>query len=90
MPVIPVLGEARQIDLCEFQASLVYKIKSRTTKATETLSLWQGGGEQHYLLSIYKLRLGPEWKKPMFCARLFGRLMFLIVSGELIREEFPR
>ena len=36
MPLIPVLGRQRQVDLCEFMANLVYRASSRTgSKATE-------------------------------------------------------
>jgi hypothetical protein len=34
MPLIPALRRQRQMDLCEFKASLVYKI-SKTTGATQ-------------------------------------------------------
>ena len=36
MPLIPALGRQRQIDLCEFEASLVYKASSRTARAVTT------------------------------------------------------
>ena len=32
MPLIPALGRQRQEDLCEFEASLVYKASSRTAR----------------------------------------------------------
>ena len=32
--MILALGKQRQVDLCEFKASLVYKVSSRTAKAT--------------------------------------------------------
>ena len=36
MPLIPALWRQRQVDLCEFEASLVYRASSRTnSKATE-------------------------------------------------------
>ena len=36
MPLIPALGRERQVDLCEFEASLVYRTSSSTvSKATE-------------------------------------------------------
>ena len=35
MPFTQVLGKQRQIDLCEFKDSLVYKVSSRTTKDTQ-------------------------------------------------------
>ena len=32
IPLIPALGRKRQVDLCEFAASLVYKMNSRTAR----------------------------------------------------------
>ena len=34
-PLIPTLGRQRQIDLCEFAASLVYRVSSRTFRAIQ-------------------------------------------------------
>ena len=31
--LIPALGKQRQVDLCEFEASLVYRASSRTVRA---------------------------------------------------------
>ena len=33
MPLIPVFGRQREVDLCGFEASLVYKASSRTARA---------------------------------------------------------
>jgi hypothetical protein len=33
-PLIPTPGRQRQVDLCEFKASLVYRVNSRTARAT--------------------------------------------------------
>jgi hypothetical protein len=33
MPLILGLGKQRQVDLCEFEASLVFIVNSRTAKA---------------------------------------------------------
>jgi hypothetical protein len=33
MPSIPVLGRQKLVDLCEFEASLVYRVSSRTASA---------------------------------------------------------
>ena len=33
MPLIPALGRQRQADLCEFEASLVYKVSFRIVRA---------------------------------------------------------
>ena len=32
MPLIPALGRERQVDLCEFEASLIYRVSSRTAR----------------------------------------------------------
>jgi hypothetical protein len=34
-PLIPALGRQRQADLCEFEASLVYRVSFRTARATQ-------------------------------------------------------
>ena len=34
-PLIPALRSQRQVDLSEFKASLVYRVNSRTAKATQ-------------------------------------------------------
>jgi len=33
--LIPALGRQRQADLCEFEASLVYKVSAKTVRATQ-------------------------------------------------------
>ena len=35
MPLIPALGRQRQVELCEFEASLVYRVSSRIARATQ-------------------------------------------------------
>jgi hypothetical protein len=35
MPLIPTLQRERQVDLCELEASLVYRVSSRTARAIE-------------------------------------------------------
>ena len=37
--MIPELGRQRQADLCQFGTSLVYRVISRTVRATEKLCL---------------------------------------------------
>ena len=37
--LIPALGRQRQTDLCEFEASLVYTVSSRTARATQRNSV---------------------------------------------------
>ena len=31
-PLVPAFGRQRQVDLCEFKASLVYRVSSRTSR----------------------------------------------------------
>jgi hypothetical protein len=35
MPLIPALRRQRQVDLCEFEVSLIYRVSSRKAKATQ-------------------------------------------------------
>ena len=35
MPLVPTLSRQRQVDLCEFAASLVYRVSSRAARATQ-------------------------------------------------------
>jgi hypothetical protein len=35
MPLIPALGRQRQAVLCEFKASVVYRVSSRTAKVAQ-------------------------------------------------------
>ena len=34
-PLIPALGRQKQVDLCESEASLVYRVSSRTARAAQ-------------------------------------------------------
>jgi hypothetical protein len=34
-PLIPALWKQRQVDLCEFKASLIYSVSSRSARATQ-------------------------------------------------------
>ena len=38
-PLIPAFGRQRQVDLCEFEASLVYRVSSRTDRVTQRNSV---------------------------------------------------
>jgi len=44
---IPALERQRQVDLYEFEASLVYRVSSRTTKAT-----WRNPTLKNQIISI--------------------------------------
>ena len=39
MPLIPALRRQRQVDLCEFEGSMVYRVSFRTAKATQKYHL---------------------------------------------------
>jgi hypothetical protein len=39
MPLSPALGRQRQLDLCEFKASLVYRVSSRIVRAVTQRNL---------------------------------------------------
>jgi hypothetical protein len=41
MPLIPTLGRQRQTDHYEFEASLVYRVSSRTARATQRNHVWK-------------------------------------------------
>ena len=41
--MIPALGRQRQEDLCEFEASLAYRISCRTARATQRNPVWGRG-----------------------------------------------
>jgi hypothetical protein len=48
MPLIPALRRQREVDLCEFEASLVYRVNLSTAKSTQrnpVLKNQRGGGE---------------------------------------------
>ena len=42
MPLTPALGKQRQVDLCEFEASKVYRMSSRTGSKSYRETLSQG------------------------------------------------
>lgn len=43
-PLIPTLGEERQVDFCQFKANLAYKSRSRTAGVVTVQS---GGGRSY-------------------------------------------
>jgi hypothetical protein len=44
---MPALGKQRQINLCEFKASLVYRVNSKTAKATQRNSVSKNKTKQN-------------------------------------------
>ena len=55
MPFILALGRQRQADLCEFKASLVYRVSSRSARATQG-DLFQKQTNKHKLKISLKQR----------------------------------
>jgi len=55
MPLIPALGRQRQVDLCEFEVSLVYKVSpGQPGLHRETLSQEdQMGKQKSAIISVY-------------------------------------
>jgi hypothetical protein len=43
-PLIPALRRQRQADLCDFEASLVYRASSRTARAVQRNLVWRREG----------------------------------------------
>jgi hypothetical protein len=39
-PLIPALGRLKQVDLCEFKVSLVYRASSRPARAIQRNLVW--------------------------------------------------
>jgi hypothetical protein len=56
MPLILALGRQRQEDLCEFEEILVYRLSSRTARATEKPCL-KKQKQSNLEISIYKTKL---------------------------------
>jgi hypothetical protein len=41
VPLILALGSHRQMDLCEFKVSLLYRVSSKTAKTTQRNPVWK-------------------------------------------------
>jgi hypothetical protein len=52
MPLILALGRQRQVNLCEFEASLVYKKSSRTARAVTQRNLVSNNNNNNKTQSI--------------------------------------
>ena len=57
MPLIPALGRKRQADLCEFEASLVYRVSFRTVRDTQRNPVLKNKNQKnkklHTLIFVY-------------------------------------
>ena len=60
MPLISTLKRQRQVDLCEFEPSLVYIVNSRSTKASQRDLVTKF---IHSFINPKTLKYGLQWKK---------------------------
>jgi hypothetical protein len=68
MSLIPELGRQRQVDLCESEASMVYRENSRTTRATERgpvskqqpQTFVRKYGLDYHILMVYLLKITTQ------------------------------
>jgi hypothetical protein len=62
MPLIPALGQQTQSDLCEFEASLVYKASSKTAREViqRNLSGKQNKQTNKQMQRVPTIRTRPE------------------------------
>jgi hypothetical protein len=59
MPVMPTLRSQRQMDLCEFRASLVYKVSFRKARSiTQRKLISKQTKKKHKEVFVY---LGSQW-----------------------------
>ena len=56
--MIPALGNQRQADACEFEASLVYRASFRTARAMWRNSAWVEGREATIKATFYQIQKG--------------------------------
>jgi hypothetical protein len=59
VPLIPALGRQRRVDLCEFEASLVFIVSSRTAKAIQRETLSQKSKQAN---KQTKIGIQEQWK----------------------------
>jgi hypothetical protein len=46
VPLIPALERQRQADFCEFEAKLIYRVSSRTTRTTQRNPVLKNQGKR--------------------------------------------
>jgi hypothetical protein len=54
-PLIPALGRRRQMDLCEFEVSLIYIASFRPTQATQRHPVSRGWGAEIKISLLFLL-----------------------------------
>jgi hypothetical protein len=91
-PLIPALRRQRQVYLCEFEASLIYRVSSRTVSAIQRNSVSDKKDYVHriYLFKIYFMCLDVlPWLSvyhmcavPMEARRVLDLLVFLLCSTQ--------
>ena len=72
MSLIPAQGRQRQVDLCEFEASLVYRVSSRTTRAIQKPCL-----EKTTIKKLLKIELCDKSKMFLVCTATFTMVILL-------------
>ena len=85
MPLILALGRQRLVDLCEFKASLVYRVSSRTARATgrKSISKKQNQTEQKPDAWINNMRyIGTTKHDSLFKRKEILTLVILWVNHE--------
>ena len=58
--MIPALGRQRQVDLCEFKASRVYRVSPRTGRATQRNPVWEENKNKNKQTNKYTKELRSE------------------------------
>jgi hypothetical protein len=67
MPLIPVLGSQRQADICELEASLIYKESSRSAKTSQDNNLL---GSSNGLNLLQAVGLVSVFSRSLGCLRV--------------------
>lgn len=61
LALIPELQRQKQVDFCEFQANLVYKLSSRTCQATQREILYDPGSCESFNSCMWDAFNAKEW-----------------------------
>ena len=60
MPLVPALGRQRQADLCELEASLVYRASSRIARTAQRNSVSKKKKPKYICLSVHPSIVHPS------------------------------
>ena len=70
-PLVPVLGRQRQAELCEFEASLVYRVSSRIARATQRTPVSKANIHYGILKNKGKLKKATVWEISSYIMNMF-------------------